>query len=732
MKRLTFSFFVLLFVVQVWAQKADYSKMSSLVRSVTIRHGDGRHLSPSITDTPKARICAFVRIRQKADSILAANGCNQLACFGDTYIADIPLSRLGILSFEPNVKRIEANRSCSALMDSTALHINALPVYTGKNLPQAFTGKGVIMGIQDIGFDLTHPNFYDSTTTKYRIKRLWDQLSLETQGSRFYVGNDYTSKRELLRYAHSRDGESQTHGTHTLGIAAGSGYNSKYRGIAYESDICLVANGAGDNYELIDSVSRYKYTSATDLMGFMYIFDYAQSTAQPCVISFSEGGNESINGDDSLYYATLDKLVGPGRIIVSSAGNNAQLNRYFHKTAEEESKGAFITAWDKNIYFSLIGNDDMFLRFKFYHDNQVDTLLIPTKNILSMKDSLFEDTITIADFQYKFMIQAYHSHFGVNKTAYDVLINSNKNFWDNTDLSFEAVGKGVDTEYFQYVGFLTTNAKDATLNAGDNTHCINSPSSAPSVISVGATSYRTGIINYLGEYKSFIQGTNGERAYYSSVGPTLDGRIKPDVMAPGTNIISSYSSYYLEHNPTAGDIAWDVEHFQFGGRTYAWNTNSGTSMSSPVVGGVIALWLQAKPTLTPEDIKGIFSRTCSHHDPSLSYPNNDYGYGEVDAYWGLLDILGINGIKGLSSSQPTAVNIYPTSDGDVRIDFKSAPVKTFTVNIYSTSGALLKSERHTDLSISYTISLNGLPHGIYAVQVNGYNMSTTGSSLIRR
>src|SRR5574344_1312527 len=690
MKRLIFSLFVFIFIIQGWAQNADYSKMSSLVRNVTIRNGGGRQLSPSIANTRKARICAFVRIGQKADSILAANDCHQLACFGDTYIADIPLSRLGALSLDTNVKRIEANRSCSALMDSTALHINALPVYAGKNLPQAFTGKGVVMGIQDIGFDLTHPNFYDSTATKYRIKRLWDQLSVDTFGSRFYVGNDYTSKRVLLRYAHSRDGESQTHGTHTLGIAAGSGYNSKYRGIAYESDICLVANGAGDNYDLIDS------------------------------------------GDDSLYYAALDKLVGPGRIIVSSAGNNGQLNRHFHKTADEESKGAFISAWDKNIYFSMIGSNDMFLRFKFYHNDQIDTLLIPTKNILSRKDSLLEDTITIADFQYIFKVQGYHSHYGVNKTAYDVIITSNQNFWNNTDLSFEAVGKGTDVEYFQYVGFLTTNAKDAMLNAGDITHCINSPSSAPSVISVGATSYRTGIINNLGEYKSFDQGIDCERANYSSVGPTLDGRIKPDVMAPGTNIISSYSSYYLEHNPNAGDITWDVEHFQFGGRTYAWNTNSGTSMSSPVVGGVIALWLQAKPTLTPEDIKGIFSRTCSHHDPSPSYPNNDYGYGEIDAYRGLLDILSINGIKGLSSSQPTAVNIYPTSDGDVRIYVKSAPVKTFTVNIYSTSGALLKSERHTDLSISYTISLNGQPHGIYAVQVNGYDMSTTGSSLIRR
>jgi subtilisin family serine protease len=97
-------------------------------------------------------------------------------------------------------------------------------------------------------------------------------------------------------------------------------------------------------------------------------------------------------------------------------------------------------------------------------------------------------------------------------------------------------------------------------------------------------------------------GEHGERSAYSSVGPTYDERVKPDVMAPGTNVISSYSSYYLEACPEASDIASDVEHFEFNGRTYAWNANSGTSMSSPVVAGIIALWLEAKPTLSRDDV----------------------------------------------------------------------------------------------------------------------------------
>ena len=53
-------------------------------------------------------------------------------------------------------------------------------------------------------------------------------------------------------------------------------------------------------------------------------------------------------------------------------------------------------------------------------------------------------------------------------------------------------------------------------------------------------------------------------------------------------------------------------------------------MSAPVVTGAIALWLQADPTLTTSDCMDIFAKTCTHYDSSLSYPNNLYGYGQID------------------------------------------------------------------------------------------------------
>ena len=58
-------------------------------------------------------------------------------------------------------------------------------------------------------------------------------------------------------------------------------------------------------------------------------------------------------------------------------------------------------------------------------------------------------------------------------------------------------------------------------------------------------------------------------------------------------------------------------------------------MACPIVAGIIAQWMEAVPTLTREQVIETFEATCRHHDPTLSYPNNDYGYGEIDAEAGL-------------------------------------------------------------------------------------------------
>ena len=159
---------------------------------------------------------------------------------------------------------------------------------------------------------------------------------------------------------------------------------------------------------------------------------------------------------------------------------------------------------------------------------------------------------------------------------------------------------------------------------------------------------------YEGKWMDFNFGEGGEVGRHSSVGPTMSGLIKPEVVAPGVNIISSYSSYFLESNKEKGEwnLDYDIERFQFQGREYSWNAQSGTSMSSPLVGGIIALWLQAWPKLTPQQAIETIAQTSRHHDDSLIWPNNQYGYGEIDAEAGLDYILrNYAGIEDVQASK---------------------------------------------------------------------------------
>lgn len=93
--------------------------------------------------------------------------------------------------------------------------------------------------------------------------------------------------------------------------------------------------------------------------------------------------------------------------------------------------------------------------------------------------------------------------------------------------------------------------------------------------------------------------------YTSSRGPASDGRVKPDVTAPGGMIfsaVSSYSDYYKESSANT------VARATINGKSYYWGQMTGTSQASPFVAGVIATWLEANPELSPEDIQLILKR----------------------------------------------------------------------------------------------------------------------------
>ena len=724
----------------------DYRKMSSMVRQAALEsysrpyaqtkmksrglgesrglvHDSGRNQATCPLDS--RRIMAFVRIDSgRAEEVLSRYGCRKHAQWGDICIAEIPLSVLAPLSSDRAVHRIEASRPASLLMDTTAAIINALPAYKPSQRHQAYTGEGVVLGIVDVGFDLTHPNFYDATLSRYRIGAFWDQLSADTIDSPMPVGRDYEGAEAIRAVGHSRDAEKLTHGTHTLGIVAGSGYDTPYRGIAFESEICAVGNAVNSNIEYVDSADRYKYTTALDALAFKYCMDYAERQGKPCVVSLSEGYPPYLDEEDSLYAAVLDSLSGPGRIIVASAGNGGVEKSYFEKPAESRVAGAFIRCFQQEALYRIKAEGDIRLSLYYYKEQKgapsdtlaFETAEVPMDSILTKRLICSEDTLRL-------LVYRDYSRFG-SDDVWQILVQGNQTLDKLAPMALVVEGEDRVEVYGNTIYAFTDRDTDDRWTAARRGRNINAPACFPSVICVGATAYRLSINN---EEGTAVTGYNVDDGSvfmkYSSTGPAMNGLMKPDVMAPGTNVVSSFNHLFEEKK----DV---IAHSECFGERYPWGVQSGTSMSAPVVAGTIALWLQAKPDLTPADVRDILSRSCRQPDAELTYPNNTYGFGEIDAYKGLLDVLGLTAIEGLSLRQPSGVEIHP-SEGGLRIVFNQTPTEPIYIKVYTLSGTCILSDSPVIIGPETFIPLPSPMPGIYAVQVESASKRLCGSQLVR-
>jgi hypothetical protein len=202
----------------------------------------------------------------------------------------------------------------------------------------------------------------------------------------------------------------------------------------------------------------------------------------------------------------------------------------------------------------------------------------------------------------------------------------------------------------------------------------------------------------------------------------MNGLTKPDVVAPGTNVVSAYSHIYHPEKHV-------VASSEFDGTLYHWGADSGTSMSAPVVAGVIALWLEANPELTPDDIRGVLSRTCRQPEAGISYPNATYGLGEIDAYRGLLDVLGLTAIEGISRHEPSGVAVTSVGGG-VQLCFGEQPRGPIYIKVYSLSGVCVVSSTIAVDGLEAVVPLPSALKGIHVVQLTSANARLCGSTLL--
>lgn len=145
----------------------------------------------------------------------------------------------------------------------------------------------------------------------------------------------------------------------------------------------------------------------------------------------------------------------------------------------------------------------------------------------------------------------------------------------------------------------------AAGNNGPDRQSISSPAISRKIITVGSSD---------DDNKATIWGNN--LVNFSGRGPTPECIIKPDVVSPGVNIVSCLSKSKSINKRKSKVVEENYVSL------------SGTSMSTPIVSGAIALLLEKHPELSPNDVKLMLKKCCKN----LKLPRNQQGWGLVDIY----------------------------------------------------------------------------------------------------
>ena len=673
-----------------------------------------------------------------ADEIIASYDAECLAIIGRVYIVRMPLTQVEALSQDERVLRVEAERAPHTMLDRVPQQIGADKAASndGGLLPQAFTGKDVVVGIVDAGFDYIHPFFRDGNGNT-RVVWAADYMTNKT----------YTTTSAITAAMHSSDAETMYHGTHVAAIAAGSRVEdadwvkaTAYQGIAPEADI---AEGA-----ISTEITSAGLSSATSVKAFADIFNYASEQQKPCVINYSMGDAMSFVNSRQLEEEAINTLLAtPGRALVVAAGNAGDTKRLAHKPATMTKGGCGVCFNDYEQYGTYFGAELKLSPYQTvtlrqtdggYKTNKGETTLTTEELAAGTTFSLGSKRITA-------------TAKGKSSDGFDVVYITaglTTTYQTSDRLLITIEGEG---DAWIYADPLCAQLENIAAIEGhslaEDGYSMAWPAMLPQVIGVGNIAHRFQIITMANKYASqggvvtptdltSMESTKGEGflARSSSVGPTLTGNIKPDVCAPGVNIVSA-QNFFIDDDTYYALAAWDIaaldtEYETWGGMSGYFHimAQTGTSMSAPAVTGAIALWMQADPSLTVGQIKDIIANSSRQPDNTMTYPNNLYGYGEIDAYRGLLYMLGLTAIGDISQHQPAAVR-FRVEGKTLVIDGNLAfgGLKSPTVKVYSTDGKLV----YAGNLLNNMVSLRHLPSGIYAVQLNTGNRQTTGSTLIR-
>ena len=592
-------------------------------------------------------------------------------------------------------------------------------VHAGFNLPQPFHGEGVLIGVLDWGFDYTHPMFRDTTLSTSRIRAVWDQYRQAgpTPGEYGYgTVAESPLDIQLMESDTSNVYGYSTHGTHVAGIAGGSGAGIGLKGMAPAAEF-LFATLMVDEASALDA------------------YDWMQSIAEAdgkrLVINNSWGLPQWGTPDGtSLSNQFIDAMSDEGVVFVSSNGNNGDVD--FHLDHTFEAPGDTVRSrvkfyplsanpntWGQNL--TLWGEIGESFEMGFLLTVGLSTVVGESPMYSTNDGPLLLDTIQVVNNDtiiYDLVLEPSHPANGrpfmqmrIRKGGANVAVamqltgeSGRVHAWNHTHLSNDVGNWGQDFQAAQS-GWL----------AGDPFYGIQQPACGHSVIAVGA--YSSEFLNPVGTE------VGGTLANFSTYGPTLDERLKPNVSAPGVNVESSLSSFR--------DIGYSVTStVEFDETEYEFARLSGTSMSGPAVAGIVALMLEANPELTPADIRSILESTAREDEDTgtLSAEGDSvWGHGKVTASQAVLASLTWNSSLGapeLAVNNPIA---YPNPVRE-QLWFSGLSGGKSTWEIFDLRGKLCQSGGAFDLT---SIDVSKLQPGLYIIHVQSAR-SSQGFKFMKR
>jgi len=575
-------------------------------------HGDG---------IPRALV--FMQVSDASNTMeLERLGVQILTTSGNILVAEVPITRVYEVASLPNVLSILISGRSKRYLDLSRTQARVDQVHAGAGgLDRPYKGNGVIVGVIDSGIDWSHPDF-SVEPNDARIQWLLD-LSDSTTGT---AGREWTKAQIDQGLCTEIDGQAAVgHGTHVAGIAAGGGKrNPSYVGMAPGSDIVVVKGTRSYN-------SGGGFLDADVVNGVNYVFTKTRAMNKPAIVNLSLGGHLGPHDGTSLYEQALSNLVIPGKIIVAAAGNEG--SSYIHCSyAAQPGTGytdALETPWKldegtsialADMWYPFSGNISVGVAVY-----QVGNFTQPLAGTNPVPLGQFIDNVVLTDGTTNFGVVSIDATTTAdpNNNARRVLFliqdNPGSLPISNYAWSIYTFGNGTfDVWSVAGGGFPPVSALPIYFRPGDNNKSVGTPATAKKVVCVGAYVTKTSWVDLNGVQQTQPNAILGSISSFSSLGPTRDGRTKPDFVAPGEVIVAALSSSV---SPPPQVV------LQGGGLQKL----EGTSMAAPHVTGIGALMLERNKYLSYENIVSILSSTAA-----TSGVPNTYGAGKVQALNALL------------------------------------------------------------------------------------------------